>query len=113
MRLLTKEVEAKLPKLYATEAQGETEKTAVVKFFDPTGGATWYAFEGERQPDGDFLFFGYVAGLVPGGDELGYFTLRELETAKKGIPGIRGLLPIERDIYFTPMTFAEIKAKHG
>jgi hypothetical protein len=33
--------------------------------------------------------------------ELGYFSLRELETAKQGLRGLKAL-PIEQDISFKP-----------
>ncbi len=43
----------------------------ICKFFDPTSQWTWYVIEGQKQEDGDWLFFGYVIGVVA---ELGYFT---------------------------------------
>ena len=94
MKLLTKAIEAKLPKLYATDGQNLTP--VVVKFFDPTGSWTWYAIEGEKQEDGDWLFFGMVDGFEK---ELGYFTLNELIHAKDNCHGLRSL-PIERDKWF-------------
>ncbi len=57
----------------------------------------------------DFLFFGFVVGFEA---ELGYFSLRELETAKDGMRGLRAV-PIERDLYFTPCRLSEIKKLHG
>src|SRR5512139_2471402 len=44
MKLLTKELAAKLPPLYANEKQGE-EALALVKFFTPDSSWTWYASE--------------------------------------------------------------------
>lgn len=102
-KLLTKEIEEKIPALYSTDDTEADEKTVVVKFFSPYSGWTWYVFEGSRQEDGDFLFFGAVHGFV---NELGYFSLRELESAKKG-----SLSLIERDTSFTPTTYGEIKKK--
>ena len=49
----------------------------------------------------DVLFFGLVCGLE---NELGYFSLRELE-ALCGPGGI----PIERDLYWKPCTLAELQ----
>jgi hypothetical protein len=92
MKLLTKAIEAKIPKLYATDGVPVEDKTVAVKFFTPWANWTWYAFEGERTEDGDFLFFGLVTGFAT---ELGYFSLRELEGAK----GPFGL-GIERDLHF-------------
>jgi hypothetical protein len=107
MKLLTDEIKEKLPALYAQEK--DCDPMVYVKYFDPTGSWTWYALEGEETEEGDFLFFGYVAGFEP---ELGYFTLSQLRTAKKGLTGLPRL-PIERDLYFTPCKLSEVKAKHN
>lgn len=103
MRLLTQEVLKKLPPLYATEDLPDDQKMAVVKYFGPTNSASWYVFEGEEQEDSDFLFFGYVCGL--GFDELGYFSLRELESVRLPFG-----LGIERDMHFRPVSFAALLA---
>jgi len=88
MKLLTKELSAKLPKLNETEGIPLEEKTVVVKFFTPDGSWTWYAVEF----DGEDLFFGLVDGFEK---EWGYFSLKELQSVR----GALGL-PIERDLYF-------------
>jgi hypothetical protein len=49
-----------------------------------------------------------VVGFEP---ELGYFSLKELATAKEGMRGIQAM-PIERDIYFTPGRLSDIKKRH-
>lgn len=96
MELLTKEIEAALPKLYSTENIPTKDKVAVVKFFFPAGRGTWYAVEGSREED-DFVFFGYVVSpLGPDCDEWGNFSLKELEAVE-----VRGLR-MERDLYFRP-----------
>lgn len=95
MKLLTKEVLGKLPKLYSQESKG-LEAIAVVKFFTPDGGWTWYATEF----DGKDTFFGLVDGLEK---ELGYFSLSELQSVR----GKLGL-PIERDRYFQPRKLKEL-----
>ncbi len=46
MKLLTKEILAKLPKLHETDGK---EKKFVVKFFTPDANWTWYAVEGEEE----------------------------------------------------------------
>lgn len=97
MKLLTKEITNKLPKLYAQETKGN-DAIAYVKFFTPDANWTWYATEF----DGEDTFFGMVENHF--GTELGYFSLRELQTVR----GALGL-PVERDLYFTPKTLGEIK----
>jgi hypothetical protein len=99
MKLLTKEIEAKLPKLYATEGTEAEEKIIVVKFFNPTGAGTWYAVEGERDGD-DFRFFGLVDLHER---EWGYFMLSELQEYRG-----RFGLKIERDLYFNNVKAGEV-----
>lgn len=117
MQLLTKNLRKRIPALYSQEQ--EKDPTVVCKFFDPTGSWTWYVLEGSfvdaagnpttQERAVDFLFFGFVVGHAA---ELGYFTERELETAKDGMRGLRAV-PIERDLYFTPCRLSEIKKLHG
>lgn len=90
MKLITKEIENKIPKIYATEGTATDEKPIAVKFFDCWGSGRWYAIEGEKLANGDWKFFGYVTGLFE--DELGYFLLSQLRDAL----GWR----LERDIHF-------------
>ena len=99
MELLTDELRAKLPKLYANEKLGLNAK-AQAKFFMPDGHYRWYPSEF----DGEDLFFGLVAGHEI---ELGYFRLSELQEVR----GAFGL-PIERDKFFEPITLKEIRAIH-
>lgn len=95
MKLLTKTIERKIPKLYSTEKTPLENKKIVCKFFSIMSNFRWYVFEGERQENGDFLFFGLVTGDFK---EQGYFTLSQLEEVKMG-----GVIPaIERDMYFDP-----------
>lgn len=103
MKLMTKAIEAKIPKLYSTENVPEPEKVLVAKFFFPMGRGTWYVTEGEKNAQGDWEFFGYVVSpLGPDCDEWGYFTLSELESVQ-----VKGL-KIERDLYFEPTKFSEV-----
>ena len=88
MKLLTKEIIQKLPKLYSQEKVSNPK--IIVKYFHPLSDWTWYAIEGE-EVDGDWRFFGLVDGFCK---ELGYFTLKELE----GVT-VKGL-GIERDKFF-------------
>ena len=98
MQLLTDELREKLPPLYKQEK--EKDPIVYAKFFTPDSNWTWYVTEGEQQ-NGDFIFFGYVIGQER---EWGYFSLNELSAAR----GPWGL-PLERDLYFTPKSFSEIK----
>ena len=100
MKLMTKEIEAALPKLYAQE--NVADPVVVLKFFQPWGSWTWYAYEGQLEPDGDWMFFGLVKGLE---EELGYFSLNELKSVK----GPFGL-GIERDLHFRPVPLSKIKS---
>tara|TARA_R110002020_G_scaffold58435_1_gene160257 strand:+ start:204 stop:524 length:321 start_codon:yes stop_codon:yes gene_type:complete len=98
MKLLTKEILDRLPKLYATENDGQ-QAVVQVKFFTPDGSHTFYATE----YDGENRFFGLVTDGY-GAPELGYFLLSELEAARG--PGLG--LPIERDRYFKPTSLKVI-----
>lgn len=98
MKLLTKELRKKLPPLYANEHVADP--LAVVKFFTPTSNWTWYATEGSPEGD-DFVFFGLVEGHET---ELGYFSLKELESVK----GPFGL-GIERDLFFKPTPLSKLR----
>ena len=100
MKLLTKEILAKLPPLYTNENKPAGDAIAIVKFFTPDSNWTWYATE----YDGEDLFFGLVYGFEK---EMGYFSLEELENAT----GPMGL-HIERDIHFTPKPLKEIDPEH-
>lgn len=99
MKLLTKELREKLPPLYANE-ELEDEAMALVKFFTPDSGWTWWASEF----DGEDIFYGLVSGFEL---ELGYFSLSELESVR-GPLGLK----IERDLYFEPTTLRELRAEH-
>ncbi len=90
MKLMTKEIEKKLPKLYSQEKV--KDPVIIVKFFTPWSNWTWFAYEGEKQKDGNWLFFGMVHGLEK---EIGYFNLNELES----VTGPMGL-KVERDKFF-------------
>ena len=98
MKLLTEELKAQLPPLYAQD--GAADPLVVAKFFTPWTRWTWYVTEGSEQ-DGDFLFFGLVVGHER---ELGYFALSELE-AVAGPCGLR----IERDLFFQPQRLSQLR----
>ena len=95
MKLLTKEIEKKLPALYETENVATADKKLVVKFF---GGIwTWYGVEYDADQE---LFFGFVDGYEK---EWGYFSLAELKKIKTSFG-----LGVERDMYFKAIKFSEL-----
>ena len=101
MKLLTKEIQQKLPKLYTTEGVPAENKKFICKFFTPWSNWTWYVVEGQYMADiNDWEFFGLVDGHEK---EWGYFRLSELEELK-GPAGLR----IERDLHFRSMDYAEL-----
>jgi len=103
MKLMTKELRAKLPKLYSQEKLGE-DAVVHIKFFCPWNSWNWFATEGQER-GGDFIFFGLVCGFET---ELGYFSLSELESVR----GFGGL-GIERDLHFKPKTIREVRQEHA
>ena len=118
MQLLTEEDRALFAEKYPLYSQDKKRGDALVvlKYFLPGTAATWYILEGQPEGD-DFIFFGYVAGLCPGGDEYGYISLKELESVVIRVPMVDaktekeiGLLPchVEKDLYFTPKPIKEI-----
>jgi hypothetical protein len=99
IKLLTEQNKKALPALYSQEKN--PDPMVVVKWFSIVSNWRWYATEGQEQ-DGDWEFFGLVTGHEA---ELGYWTLSELESAK------RGRLPlIERDAYWTPTPLSKVKS---
>jgi hypothetical protein len=99
MELLTEELKARFKEV---GQQDIPDPLVIAKFFNPSGSATWYATE--YLPD-DNICFGYVSGLVPGGDEWGYFSMEELEAIACPPFG----LPIERDTHFAETLFSKLK----
>jgi Protein of unknown function (DUF2958) len=85
--LLPPEIAANLPPLYETE--NDPDARAIVKFFSPYSGWTWWAFE--FDPDAQ-KFFGFVRGAE---SEWGYFGLEELDCDRNGLP------LVERDLYIS------------
>lgn len=97
--LLTAELRATIP----VTAEGD-DPIVQCKFFTPDGAATWLVLEF----DGDDTFYGWVTlGLGPDCDELGTFSLQELESLR----GKLGL-PVERDKFFKPCPLSEAMKRH-
>ena len=98
MKLMTKEIEKKLREL---DKEIDKNMKAQVHYFNPTGRGDWFGFtyDPERK-----LFFGYVSIFGDWNDELGYFSLEELEALQLPLG-----LSIERDLHYQPQTLEEIK----
>jgi len=95
--LISKEILKSIPKLYETEDLNDP--LCHIKLFTPDSNFTWYIIEYSRS---DFnTCYGYVVGLD---NELGYFTLKELESVRGSLG-----LPIEVDSSFTATTLSTIK----
>lgn len=84
------------------DQRNESDPLIVAKFFNPTGAGTWYAIAYDPE---DNTCFGYVTDF--GFDELGYFSIDELESITVPPFGLR----IERDRYFTLCRLSDIKKK--
>ena len=97
-KLLTNEQLKSIPNLYETENQ--EEKICYVKLFLPNSNWTWYIIEIDKQDNN--TCFGFVDGLE---QELGYFTIRELENLR-GQFGLK----VELDSSFTPTQLSKIRA---
>ena len=77
---MSKLTKIEVPKLYTTD--GQEDPIVKIHFYNPNGRGDWFVTEGQMECDGDWLFFGFVRSpLVPEYDELGYFTLKELQNA--------------------------------
>ena len=105
MQLMTAEIEKALKKypLYTQDGKGGDSKI-VVKYFGGSA-ATWLITEGEPEPGGDWLLYGFVTlGLpddfAPGKLlwEWGYVRLSELQSLRFPPFG----LGVERDILVAP-----------
>jgi hypothetical protein len=101
MKLLTKEIEKKLPGL--SDELG-SDPIAQVHYFNPTGIGNWFGMA--YDPDSRIMF-GYVSLFGDHNDELGDFSLIELEEFK----GMFGL-GIERDLHWKPTPLSQIKAEY-
>mgnify|MGYP001440537658 FL=1 len=99
MKLLTKEILKRFEEVGSQE--NKPDPLVICKFFNPTGAGTWYATEYNPKTK---EFFGWVSIFNDWNDELGYFSLEELESIK----GPFGL-GIERDLHFSERPLSEVK----
>ena len=94
MKLITKEIEAKLSK-----NSGKPNEKPYLKLFSPIGSATWLISEYDKSTG---LLFG-LCDLGMGFPELGYVSLLEIQETTFPLG-----MKIERDMYFSPsMTLSE------
>lgn len=100
MKLLTKEHMLKIPNLY--EIERSLNPICHIKLFTPDAQWRWFIIEICKETND--ICYGYIKGLD---DELGYFSLKELESIK----GPLGL-SIERDLYFKPTPLSILKKKY-
>jgi len=96
-KLIPQTLLSDIPDLYETE--DSLNPICYVKLFTPDSNWTWYIIEFSKADAK--TCYGYVQGMD---SELGYFTLEELES----IHGPLGLA-IERDMWFKPTLFSDIK----
>jgi len=89
LKAMTKTIESLefLPKLYATDGMHQREVQIV--FYHMFTPWTWYVVEGEKQEDGDWLFFTWCKSAFEGCDEWGYVRLSQLQE----IPAIKFYVP--------------------
>ena len=97
-KLLPLSIIKNIPNLYETENQ--KDKICYVKLFLPNSNWTWYIIEINKQDNN--TCFGFVDGLE---QELGYFTIKELENLK-GLFGLK----VELDTSFKPTKLSKIRA---
>ena len=77
--------------LYSQDGKGEKAEV-IVKFFNPYGRGTWIITEAEKQPDGDYLLYGYMHIFEW---EWGYIRLSEILKIRVNVFGLK--MPLERD----------------
>ena len=102
MKLMTQEIEKKLPSLYSQEEV--SDPIVNLKYFTPDAGWTWLILEGSQQEDGDWLFFSKVISHICPDGELGYVLLSQLKEVRGSLN-----LPVERDLYWQDKPLSESK----
>lgn len=95
--LIPQSILENIPDLYETERS--LNPICQIKLFTPDAQWTWYIIEISKEDKS--TCYGYVVGFE---SELGYFSLKELETIKGNL-GLR----VERDLFFKPTALAIIR----
>lgn len=96
-------IEMEIPALYGTDGEDTMQKMLYEKYFLPGTRWTWFVAEVDDNKKTAYGFV--VSGLDTDYDEWGYFDLEELETLS--VPNLP--LGVEKDKYFTPKQFCELK----
>lgn len=99
MKLMTKELEEAFAKQGRCDEKEEKDVIVLAHYF--TGSWDWWATEYDPESR---TFFGLVRGFEI---ELGYFSLDEMEEISCEVRPLGG---IERDLYWTPKTLADVRA---
>jgi hypothetical protein len=94
MKLFTKAILNKLPKLYANDGKKPEEIKVPLKLFNPCGSQSWFITEYDPETK---IAYGYVTGMQV--NEFGYISIEELEAIKLPFG-----LGIERDIHWNSNT---------
>lgn len=97
MKLMTKTLAKKIPAIYEQDGKGD-DAIVYAHWFSLTGW-DWYCTEYDPEQG---LCFGLVKGFA---DELGYWTIGQLEEVNEGRP----FQIIERDMYWTPCKLSEVR----
>lgn len=101
MKLVTKELENKMPKI--NETSNQKDPMVLVHYFNPAGAGNWFGIEYDKDTG---IMYGYVSIFGDHNDELGDFSIAELEEFK----GMFGL-GIERDLHWEARPLSEVKAQ--
>jgi hypothetical protein len=100
MKLMTKELEEAFTQQGDTSEKDPKDIKILAKFFNPMGRQKWYATEYDPESR---IFFGFVSLFGDYNDELGTFSLDELEAVELPLG-----LKLERDLHFGEHTLAEV-----
>lgn len=98
MKLMTKELEDAFAKQGNTEEKSDEETIVLAHYFSSSW--DWWATEYDSKRS---VFFGLVRGFEV---ELGSFSLDEMETISCDVRPLGG---IERDLYWTPKSLADVR----
>ena len=102
MKLLTKQIERDLAKQGDTSQMLAEDIRVILHWFNPSGAGDWYVYD--RDPEDPDVFWAFANLNDPQNAECGTVSLRELESIKTPPFGLR----IERDLYWSEKTLAEV-----
>ena len=108
MQLLPISLRKKIPPIYGQQAIRDPMVWAV--FFNPVGAGTWFVTEFDPVSR---MCFGFVSIHGDHDDELGYFSLAELEDIDIFVVGLSYPFGIERDLHFSPKTLSAALAERN